>query len=143
TPFVIPSAQQFVPAAPPLLGSQAYADAVNKTETLGAVHSTTRTADQTQIARFWADNTGTFTPPGHWNDIAEHVAQDHADSPAAAPRLFAELNFAIADAGIVAWDTKYTYNFWRPIQAIRNADEAGNSQVQQDPNWNPLLTTPN
>src|SRR5204863_9061606 len=64
TPFTMTSGGQFMPAGPPALTSQEYADALNQVESIGAANSTTRTADQTQIALFWADGGGTFTPPG-------------------------------------------------------------------------------
>ena len=86
---------------------------------LGAADSATRTADQTQIARFWADGAGTITPPGHWNQIAQTVAQSSSLSLVEEARLFALLNIAEADAAILCWDTKYSSNFWRPITAIR------------------------
>src|SRR5262249_30113478 len=58
-------------------------------------------------------------------------------------RLLAELDIAMGDAAIVAWDAKFTYNSWRPITAIQQADTAGNPQAQPDPTWQPLLVTPN
>jgi PKD repeat protein len=143
TPFAMTSDSQFRPAGPPALSSQAWADAFNEVKSLGAADSTTRTGDQTQIARFWADGAGSYTPAGHWNEIAQQIAQQNGDSLSADARLFAELDIALADAGIVAWDAKYTYNAWRPITAIRNADQAGNPAVTADPNWTPLLVTPN
>jgi hypothetical protein len=143
TPFAMTSPSQFRPAGPPDLTSQQWADAANEVKSLGSATSTTRTADQTQIARFWADGSGTVTPAGHWNAIAEQIAQQQGDSLAADARLFAELNVALGDAAIVAWDAKFTYTSWRPITAIRNADQAGNSAVQADPSWTPLLVTPN
>jgi hypothetical protein len=78
TPWAIESAQQFIPEAPPTLTSNEYAAAYNETKQLGAANSEQlglRTADQTQIALFWADGAGTHTPPGHWNKIAGEVAQ--------------------------------------------------------------------
>src|SRR5207244_1404580 len=89
------------------------------------------------------DGAGSYTPPGHWNLIAEQIAQQQGNSLAENARLFAELDIAMGDAAIVAWDAKYAYNTWRPITAIRAADTAGNSQVQADPTWTPLLNTPN
>jgi hypothetical protein len=142
-PFVMTSDNQFRPTAPPALDSQAWADAVNQVESLGAPDSTTRTADETQIARFWNDATGSYTPPGHWNAIAETVAQQQGDSLAEDAQLFAELDVTMGDAAIVAWDAKYTYNSWRPITAIQNADSAGNPEVMQDPSWTPFIITPN
>ncbi|ARQ13735.1 PAP2 haloperoxidase-like superfamily protein (plasmid) [Rhizobium etli] len=142
TPFALNSPNQFLPAGPPDPGSQAYADAVNKTKTLGSATSTTRTADQTQIARFWADGPGTYTPSGAWNQIAEEAAQQQGLSLSQAALLFAELNVAQADAGIAAWNTKYTYDTWRPDTAIQNADAIGNPNITADPNWKPLLIDP-
>jgi hypothetical protein len=57
--------------------------------------------------------------------------------------LFALLNIAMADAAIAAWDTKYVYNFWRPITAIHAGDTDSNPATEPDPNWTPLVTTPN
>ena len=141
-PFAMTSDSQFRPGPPPALSSQEYADDVNETLELGAVNSTTRTADETQIARFWNDGAGTYTPPGHWNAIAEQVAQQQGDSLSQDARLFAELNIAEGDAAIVAWDAKYTYNTWRPIQLAGGAGTAANSQIETIANWTPLINTP-
>jgi PAP2 superfamily/Domain of unknown function (DUF4114)/Bacterial Ig-like domain len=131
------------PAAPPALTSQQYATELNQVKDLGSATSTTRTADQTEIAKFWADGGGTFTPPGHWNQIAQDVARDRNNSLVDNARLFAALNVAEADAAICCWDAKYTFDRWRPITAIRNADKDGNDQTTVDAAWTPLLTTPN
>jgi hypothetical protein len=142
-PWVMTSPSQFRPAGPPALTSQEWADAFNEVKTVGSATSPMRTADETQIARFWADGMGSFTPPGHWNLIAHQIAQAEGDSLAEDARLFAELDVTLADAAIVAWDAKYTDNAWRPVTAIRNADSAGNPNVTADPNWIPLLISPN
>src|SRR5207247_986376 len=83
----------------------------------------TRTAKQSQIARFWYSAAGTFTSGGYWNQIAQGVAQQRGDSLVQDARLFALLNLAQADASFAIWDTKYTYNFWRPVTAIRAAGQ--------------------
>jgi hypothetical protein len=142
TPFALLSGSQFRPAGPPALSSTAYATAFNEVKSVGSANSTTRTAEQTQIANFWADGTGTETPPGHWNDIAQNVALARHNSLAQNARLFALLNIALADAAIACWDAKFTYNFWRPITAIRNANLDGNSATMKDASWTPLLVTP-
>jgi membrane-associated phospholipid phosphatase len=142
TPFALTSGSQFRPGPPPALTSAEYAAAFNEVKDLGGVDSTARTPEQTQIALFWADNTGTATPPGHWNMIAEQVSLDHHLSVDQNVRLFALLDVALADAGIAAWDAKYAYNFWRPVTAIRNADSDGNPATAPDPTWAPLLATP-
>ena len=142
-PFIISDASSFLPAGPPSLTSNQWSTDFNETKSLGAVNSTTRTADQTQIARFWADGAGTDTPPGHWNQIAEQIVKDLHLSLSDNARLFAQLNLGLADAAIVAWKAKYTNDFWRPITAIQSADTDGNPLTVSDPKWAPLLVTPN
>lgn len=142
TPFAIASASQFRAPAFPGLHTPEYAASVNAVKDIGALNSGTRTPEQTDIARAWAFNAGTITPPGAWNRIAQQLSV--TNSVADNARMFAMLNVALADAGIAAWDSKYTHDVWRPIHAIREADSAGNGAVVQDPNWLPLLSpTPN
>ena len=141
-PFAMTSAAQFRPAMPPLLTSAAYADDFNKTKQLGAKNSTTRTPEQTTIARFWADGPGTVTPPGHWNVIARQLAVQRGNTMEENARLFALLNIAEADAGILCWDCKYACDFWRPITAIQNADLDENPATEKDADWKPFLATP-
>ena len=142
TPFVMSSADQFRPGPPPSLTSTQYATEFNEIKAIGKSDSTTRTADQTAAARFWRGGGGTVQPPGHWNKIAESVADDQNLQLADAARLFAQLNVAMADAGIAAWDAKFHYSQWRPVTAIRSADTDGNPTTAEDRNWLPLLTTP-
>jgi hypothetical protein len=142
TPFAMSSPSQFRPAAPPSLDSAAYAADVDEVMRLGGLTSTERTAEQTEIALFWADGGGTATPPGHWNQIAADVALARGTTLAENARLFALLNVALADAGIASWDAKYAYNLWRPIDAIRRGETDGNDQTGADPVWTPLLRTP-
>src|SRR5262249_53330190 len=112
TCFAMRSGAQFRPADPPALTSAAYTASFQEVKALGAVNSTTRTPEQPEIARFWADGDGTVTPPGHWNRIAQSVAVGRGNTLAENARLFALLNLALADAGVVAWDCKYQYDFW-------------------------------
>jgi membrane-associated phospholipid phosphatase len=141
-PFAMTSGSQFQPPAPPALGSAMYAFDFNLTKEVGDLNSATRTAEQTTIARFWADGAGTVTPPGHWNVIARELAIRRGLSPAENARLFALLNTAEADAAICAWDAKYADDFWRPVTAIRAADTDGNPATDPNPAWTPLLVTP-
>lgn len=141
-PFGITSPDDFGPAGPPAIDSIAYANGLSLSWRLGHIDSRFRTADQTQIARFWADGAGTSTPAGHWNQIAAEVARQQGTTLAENARLFALLNMALADAAIVAWDTKYETNFWRPITAIRTASEDANGFTVGDSTWTPLLVTP-
>jgi hypothetical protein len=142
-PFTMTSNTQFRQMPPPTLDSERYTNEFNEVKSLGAINSLTRTADQTQIARFWADGAGTETPPGHWNSIAQTVAQSQGTSLVENARLFALLNLAEADAAIACWEMKRGYDFWRPVTAIRNADSDGNNDTIADTTWTPLITTPN
>ncbi len=142
-PFAIPRADDFRPGPPPMLTSTEYAIAFNDVKSLGAFSSATRTADQTQIAQFWSDSPGaTASPVGKWNLIAQTVAGQQGNTLAENARLFALLNLSLADAGIVCWDTKYTYGSWRPETAIHLADTEGNPATPADPDWKPLLVSP-
>jgi hypothetical protein len=143
TCFTMTSASQFRPAAPPELTSRQYARDVNQVKALGRKKSKQRTADQTEAARFWADDAGTYTPPGHWNQLVERVAASSSDTLLNNARTFALLNISLADAGVTAWDAKYTYSRWRPIDAVRNADIDGNRSTKAQKGWQPLLNTPN
>ena len=142
TPFVMTSGSQFRPSSPPQLTSTEYAAAVDQVMRLGSADSTQRTAEQTAIAKFWADGGGTATPPGHWNAIAEDFTLQQETSLIQNARTMALLNLALADAGIASWDAKYFYDIWRPIDAIRGAASDGNAATVADSTWTPLLNTP-
>lgn len=133
-PFGMSSSSQFRPSGPPSLDSQQYAADYNEVKELGAALGSTRTEDQTQIALFWADGAGTETPPGHWNSIAQIIADARGNTPEENARLFALLNIAMADAAICAWDAKYTFDFWRPVTAIAFAEP--------ELNWMSFIITP-
>jgi hypothetical protein len=124
------------------LRSARYAAEVNQVRTLGALDSRARSLEQTEIALFWGYGPGTATPPGHWNQIAAVVARHEGNTLAENARLFALLNFALADAAIVSWDCKFEYNLWRPITAVQLADTDGNPRTRADLDWTPLLPTP-
>ena len=136
TPFVLHRGDQFRPARPPALTSDAYAAAINEVQSLGSATSTTRTSEQTVIGRFW-------NPPiqNFWNQIAQTVAlARHSDLPTTA-RLFAAMNLSFADSAIAFYDAKYTYRLWRPVTSIRLADTDGNPLTVADPTWLPLSGT--
>ena len=141
-PWAMTIGSQFRAAAPPSLSSVAYAAALNEVKSIGSVTSQTRTADQTAIAKFWANGGGTATPPGHWNMVAQIVAEAQHTSLSDNARLFAMLNIGLADAAIASWDAKYAYNLWRPVTAIRSADTDSNAATTADSTWLPLLQTP-
>jgi membrane-associated phospholipid phosphatase len=141
-PFAMDQRIRLHPKYPPGLTDPAYTVAYKEVKALGAVNSTARTKEQTEIAHFWADNAGTVTPPGHWNQIAQAIARQRRTSLVENARLFALLNIALADAGIMCWDCKYKLSYWRPVTAIRYTGETGNSDTEPDREWTPLLDTP-
>ena len=141
-PFALASGDEFRPAPPPSVGSSEYAAAVDETMRKGGFQGSERTVEQTEIALFWADGGGTATPPGHWNSITTDVTLSQGTGLLETARTFALLNIAMADAGIASWDAKYHYDLWRPIDAIRQADQDGNAGTFGDPSWIPLLKTP-
>jgi hypothetical protein len=137
TPFVLDSAKQFRPAPEAAITSADYANALNEVKSLGQNTSTTRTADETVAAKFWAGpiwNT--------WNEIADNAALTHNTNLETTARLFAVLNLTFADGVIAFYDAKYHYLIWRPITAIRAGDTIGNPAITGDPTWTPLATTP-
>jgi PAP2 superfamily len=133
-PFGMSSSSQFRPPGPPSLDSQRHAADYEEVKELGAAVGSTRTEEQTEIALFWADGAGTETPPGHWNSIAQTIADMQGNMLEQNARLFALLNIAMADAAICAWDAKYRFDFWRPVTAI--------AFVEPQLNWTSFLVTP-
>jgi hypothetical protein len=140
TPFAMTSGSQFRPAGAPSINSDYYTSSYNEVKSLGSKTGSTRTADQTDIAFFWADGSGTSTPPGHWNSITQQISSDQGLTLEQNARLFALLNMATADAAIAAWDSKFDEALWRPVTAIRLDD--GNPNTLADATWTPLLATP-
>jgi hypothetical protein len=145
TPWAMSDPAQFLPPAPPALSSAQYAVDFNRTKLYGGTTSTVRTPDETLFAHFWADVPGhSVTPPGHWDEIAEHLALQGGLNLEQNAHLFGLLNLGLADAAICCWDAKYVYNFWRPVTAINDprANQL-NPATTSDPTWAPLWKTPN
>jgi PAP2 superfamily protein len=138
TPFVLESASQFRPAPPPALTSAKYAADFNEVKSLGKLNSTTRTADQTAIGKFW----GAAPIWIVWNQIADQAAVGFGNNLEQNARLFAALNTTLADSAIALYDAKYAFHRWRPITAITAPDQGNNTTVA-DPNWVPLANTAN
>jgi hypothetical protein len=145
-PFLMQSSSQFRSAGPPALDSAAYAIEFNEVKGLGGnglVGGTpsARTDLQTHNAVFWQSAGG---PALLWNGVARNLAEDptYALDLADSARLLAMMNLSGADAAINCWNDKYHFDFWRPWQAIRQAEPDGNSATVADPNWTPLLTAP-
>ena len=144
TPFAIDRASTFRPSGQPDFSSPNYAEDLEEVRQKGELTSTERTEDETEIAQFWSyDRPDTFRPPGQWNQIAQEVSIDQNKSLEENALLFAELNVAMADAGIVAWDAKYAFDQLRPVTAIRGIVDDNNPNTEPDPDWEPLLPTPN
>jgi hypothetical protein len=137
-PYAMNSVAQFMPDGPPALTSEEYAKDLNEVQSLGALNSSTRTADHTHASLFW--RAGAYTA---WNRVLQNIYERNFLSQHDGARLFATMNVAITDTNVACNATKYVYNFWRPVSAIRRADSDGNPLTIQDPIWTPLNPTPN
>jgi hypothetical protein len=147
-PFALPTVVAYRAPAPPALTSHEYAIAFNDVKSNGAKVSTTRTPDQTEIGIFWGyDGSSKIgTPPRLYNQVIRTLSVQQGTDLRGNARLFALVNLAMADAGIQCWDTKYFYNIWRPILAVREADPGsgptgqgdGNPSTVGDPLFEPL-----
>jgi len=137
-PFMLDSTSQFRAPAPPALTSALYTRDFNETKAYGSATSAVRTPAQTAIAYFWNANA-----INQLNQTLQNVATQHHMDLLDTVRLLAAGNMVPTDAGLACFDSKYTYQFWRPITAIRNAGIDGNPGTTADPSWTPLLTTPN
>lgn len=140
--FGVADRERFVAPPPPPLDSAAYRDAFNEVKAIGGKESKVRTADQGEIAVFWSDFSYTAMPPGHWHEIAADILLERTLTLPETARLFALLSIAQADAAIVCWETKYRYNTWRPVTAIRNAATDGNPETEADSKWDHFLNSP-
>jgi hypothetical protein len=134
------SSSQFRSPTPYALSSAAYATEVNEVKAIGGdgvVTPSTRTADQTYVARWWQSN-----PMVSWNDVARQLITRNDLEISDAARLLAMENLAAADAAINTWNNKYHFGYWRPFQAIRRAADDGNSATSPDLTWTPLISAP-
>jgi PAP2 superfamily len=137
TPFVLDSADQFRGKGPLDLASARYAQDVEEVLMLGSATSFVRTADQTEIALFWVENS-----VDGWCRIARTVSTQANLGLWENARLFALITLAMADAYIAQFDEKFYYGFWRPVTAIHDGDNDGNPGTVGDPGWAPLRPTP-
>jgi hypothetical protein len=162
TPFVLTSGDQFRVPPPPALESPEYTVAFDEVQRLGGdgvVTPTERTAEQTEIGIYWAyDGTPSLcAPPRLYNQIAMHIADQQGTPIVERARLLALVHVAMADAAIAIWESKYSYEFWRPVTGIREANAGagptgagdGNPATIGDSTFTPLgapasnLTGPN
>ena len=138
TPFVLSDSSQFRADPPYDVTSRRYAADFAEVKRLGGDDVTTpseRTTEQTEIALFWVESS-----PLQWNRIARTVAARL--DPWKQARLFGLLNMALADGYVGSFETKYLYNYWRPVTAIHQAAGDGNRNTSADPTWTPLVPTP-
>jgi hypothetical protein len=141
--FVLASNSQFRPGPPRGLTSPTYTEDFNTVKALGRRTGSTRTDDQTALARFWE-----FNASVHWNQAANQIARANKLSMSRSNRLLALLNLAMADTAITTWSAKRHYGgiptevTWRPVTAIPLADTDGNPDTTPDPDWLPLINTP-
>ena len=127
-PFIMNDAAQFRPPPPPPLDGEQWSRDLHEIRAMGGRTSAGRSAEQTDVARFWA-----ITGPASWNPLVRALAQARPSSLVDHARLFALVNMAATDAFIAVFDAKYAFEFWRPVTAVRHG---------VDPVWLPLLDTP-
>ena len=137
-PFVMRSPSQFRAEPSKIfdLTSRAFARDYNEVKSVGALNSTVRTADQSEIARFWPGGGANI------NAVVRVIVANRGLDSWQLARLFALINVALHDAAVSVFDTKYTYHFWRPVTAIRAGDTDHNPATEADPNWISYQNTP-
>lgn len=142
TGFVVPDGRRFLMEPPPALSSARYAADFDETKQVGAINSTTRTAEQTLMARTWHGVGTTTTSPNLWNIVLADTARARGWTGLEAARGFALMNMTQHDALMTSFTGKFIYGLWRPVTAIREANTDGNPATAADPAWTPLLATP-
>lgn len=136
-PWLMASAAQFRPGPPPALASEQWSRDFNEVKAFGARNSTQRSAEQTDVARFWE-----YSLPAIYHGVLRSVALQPGRSLAGNARLFALSAQAMDDALIAVFDAKYQYGFWRPVTAIRNGDNDGHHATERDGSWASLIEAP-
>ena len=136
-PFALETGDQFRPPPPPAVSIARYTTDFDEIKSLGEKSSTTRSAEQTDIGRFW----GAAPVQNVWNQIAQMAGTSFDNSLEKNARMFALLDTSLADGVIALYDSKYAYHRWRPVTAVQAADDDGNPDTMGDPNWTPLAVT--
>jgi Reverse transcriptase (RNA-dependent DNA polymerase) len=136
-PWFMKSASQFRPGPPPALTSDIWARDFNEVKSMGSATSTTRTPEQTEVARFWASSL-----PDIYIGLVRSVATSPGREVSRNARLYAVVAAMLNEAEIATLEAKYHYQFWRPITAVRNGDRDKNPKTERDPDWAPMTTTP-
>ena len=137
-PFALESPSQFRAEGPPHLTSAQWAVDLNEVKAMGILNGSSRTPEQTEIGRFYAEH-----PGAQLIRSLREFAAAQSMSVADRARLLAILHISAADALIAVFDSKYFYNYWRPVTAIRAADTDDNDATEPDAGWLPLAPTPN
>ena len=135
--FSLESPSQFRVTNHPTIASEEYVDDFNEVKSKGAKNGSTRTEEETLIAKYWYE----LSEIG-WNRITLNVAAEKKTDLLTTARLFALVNMALADSYTAGWESKFHYNFWRPYTAIRMAENDGNKNTTPDIAWESLLDTP-
>ena len=138
TTFGIKNGAQFRSSPPPAIHTGKYARDYNEVKEVGHVNSTERPQDRTDVARFFQSASAVAV----YNAAARQVSAAQGKTLSENARIFALLNMAICDGLISSFETKYHYNFWRPVTAIRAGDTDNNRKTDPDSTWLPLITTP-
>lgn len=136
-PWVMEKGAQFRPGPPPALDSEVWTRDVNEIREMGSANSKKRTPEQTEMGRFWF-----LTGPRSYSPLIRLVAEAKKMDLVDSARLYALVSMAGNDAFIAVFDAKYAYNLWRPVTAIRNADQTGNAATPREASWTPLGATP-
>lgn len=136
-PFGSTDLTEFASPAPLDTSSSAYAADYAEVKALGSATSSTRTAQQQETARFWYD-----AATKEWHGAARQGLQAQGADAWQAARTLALLGIAMFDGTVASMDTKFRYDYWRPITAVRAGDDDGNDATIGDPSWQPLCITP-
>jgi hypothetical protein len=136
-PFGIARGDQFRAPPPMALGSPLWARDYNEVKRMGAKVGSARTEEQTRIAKFWE-----LVGPGTYNPMGVQLVVANKFDLTDCARAMALLSIAAHDASVAVFDSKYAYNFWRPVTAIRNGDTDGNDATERDASWEPFINTP-
>lgn len=136
-PWLMASAAQFRPEGPPSFASERWARDYEEVKDFGARSSAVRTAEQTDVARFWE-----YSLPAIYHGVARSVARQPGRDVVENARLLASVSVAMDDALIAVFEAKYHYDFWRPATAIRNGDIDGNRATARDAAWSSYLDAP-
>jgi hypothetical protein len=134
TPWVMTKPDELRPPPPPALGSAVWVRDYNEIKKLGAKKSEARTAEQTDIGKFWANKDVRIVLPQLVGLPGRSLVDD--------ARFLALADMAWEDSYVAMMDGKYAHNFWRPVTAIRGGAMDESDSTVADPDWEPMANTP-